>query len=87
MGIYTPELREDLEQIREAMAKFDREKMKLKNIALLITRGILVGGLIGGLSALISWHDVASGVIGGSVSGAVLLAWFGLGGNIAELRN
>ncbi len=87
MGIYTPELREDLEQIREAMAKFDREKMKLKNIAILITRGILVGGLIGGFSALISWHDVASGVIGGSVAGSVLLAWVGLGGNIAELRN
>lgn len=47
----------------------------------------MVGGLIGGLSALISWHDVVSGVIGGSVAGAVLLAWVGLGGNIAELRN
>ena len=47
----------------------------------------MVGGLIGGLSALVSWHDVASGVIGGSVTGAVLLTWAGLGGNIAELRN
>ena len=61
--------------------------MKLKNTAILIIRGILVGGLIGGLSALVSWHDVASGVIGGSVAGAVLLTWVGLGGNIAELRN
>ena len=60
--------------------------MKLKNAAILIIRGILVGGLIGGLSALVSWHDVASGVIGGSVTGAVLLTWAGLGGNIAELR-
>ena len=61
--------------------------MKLKNVAILITRGILIGGLLGGLSALVSWHDVASGVIGGSVTGAVLLTWAGLGGNIAELRN
>ena len=60
--------------------------MKLKNAAILIIRGILVGGLIGSLSALVSSHDIASGVIGGSVAGAVLLTWVGLGGNIAELR-
>ena len=50
-------------------------------------RGILVGGLIGGLFALVSTYDVISGVIGGAGSGAVLLTWVGLGGNIAELRN
>ena len=55
--------------------------------AILITRGILVGGLIGGLFALVSTYDVVSGVIGGAGSGAVLLPWVGLGGNIAELRN
>ena len=61
--------------------------MKLKNTAILITRGILVGGLVGGLSALAFSYDVPSGVVGGSGSGAVLLTWVGLGGNIAELRN
>ena len=65
-------------------------RMKKKSInkcAILITRGILVGGLIGGLFALVSTYDVISGVIGGAGSGAVLLTWVGLGGNIAELRN
>ena len=65
-------------------------RMKKKSInkcAILITRGILVGGLIGGLFALVSTYDVVSGVIGGAGSGAVLLTWVGLGGNIAELRN
>ena len=61
--------------------------MKLKNSAIFIIRGILAGGLIGGLSALVSSHDVSSGVIGGSVTGSLLLTWVGLGGNIAELRN
>jgi len=65
-------------------------RMKKKSInkcAILITRGILVGGLIGGLFALVSSYDVLSGVIGGAGSGAVLLTWVGLGGNIAEFRN
>jgi hypothetical protein len=61
--------------------------MKLKNAVIFMIRGILAGGLFGGLSALVSSHDVASGVIGGSVAGALLLTWVGLGGNIAELRN
>ena len=63
------------------------KKNSINKCAILITRGILVGGLIGGLFALISTYDVVSGVIGGAGSGAVLLTWVGLGGNIAELRN
>ena len=46
-----------------------------------------MGGVIGGFVALVSSYDVLSGVIGGAGSGAVLLTWVGLGGNIAELRN
>ncbi|SVB33378.1 uncharacterized protein METZ01_LOCUS186232 [marine metagenome] len=53
----------------------------------MITRGILFGGVIGGLFALAFNYDVLSGVIGGSGSGAVLLTWVGLGGRIAEFRN
>ncbi|KAA1297435.1 MAG: hypothetical protein EGP07_00105 [SAR202 cluster bacterium] len=63
------------------------KKNAFNKYAILITRGILVGGLIGGLFALVSTYDVVSGVIGGAGSGAVLLTWVGLGGNIAELRN
>jgi hypothetical protein len=63
------------------------KKNAFNKYAILITRGILVGGLIGGLFALVSTYDVISGVIGGGGAGAVLLTWVGLGGNIAELRN
>ena len=63
------------------------KKNAFNKYAILITRGILVGGLIGGLFALVFGYDVISGVIGGAGSGAVLLTWVGLGGNIAELRN
>ena len=63
------------------------KKNAFNKYAILITRGILVGGLIGGLFALVSTYDVVSGVIGGASSEAVLLTWVGLGGNIAELRN
>ena len=63
------------------------KKNAFNKYAILITRGILVGGLIGGLFALVSTYDVISGVIGGAGSGSVLLTWVGLGGNIAELRN
>ena len=63
------------------------KKNAFNKYAILITRGILVGGLIGGLFALVSTYDVVSGVIGGAGSGAVLLTRVGLGGNIAELRN
>ena len=59
------------------------KKNAFNKYAILITRGILVGGLIGGLFALVSTYDV----IGGAGSGAVLLTWVGLGGNIAEFRN
>ena len=63
------------------------KKNAFNKYAILITRGILVGGVLGGLFALVSTYDVISGVIGGAGSGAVLLTWVGLGGNIAELRN
>ncbi len=63
------------------------KKNVVNKYAILITRGILVGGLIGGLFALVFSYDVLSGVIGGAGSGAVLLTWVGLGGNIAEFRN
>tara|TARA_A100001037_G_C14989043_1_gene561683 strand:+ start:605 stop:865 length:261 start_codon:yes stop_codon:yes gene_type:complete len=63
------------------------KKNSINKYAILITRGILVGGVIGGLFALVSTYDVLSGVIGGAGTGAVLLTWVGLGGNIAELRN
>ena len=62
-------------------------KNVVNKYAILITRGILVGGLIGGLFALVSTYDVLSGVIGGAGSGAVLLTGGGRGGNIAEFRN
>ena len=63
------------------------KKNAFNKYAILITRGILVGGLIGGLFALVSTYDVISGVIGGAGSGAVLLTWERLGLDIAELRN
>ena len=63
------------------------KKNTINKYAILITRGILFGGVIGGLFALAFNYDVLSGVIGGSGSGAVLLTWVGLGGSIAEFRN
>jgi len=59
----------------------------INKYAILITRGIIVGGLIGGFLAFVFRYDVLSGVIGGAGSGAVLLTWVGFGGNIAEFRN
>lgn len=61
--------------------------MKFKHAAILIIRGVLVGGLLGGLISFVFRLDIASGAIGGSGAGAILLIWVGLGGNIAEFRN
>ena len=60
--------------------------MKFKHAAILIIRGVLVGGLLGGLISFVFRLDIASGAIGGSGAGAILLIWVGLGGNILEFR-